>query len=69
MKIEDVISGKNNHGKVDINGMQVPVAAFRKLLSEGYVNMRVYGENQTFSMWGKNCTACFTLEQLTQRAG
>ena len=69
MKIEDVISGKNDQGKVDIDGMQVPVAVLKKLLSEGYVNMRVYGDNKTFSMWGKNCTACFTLEQLTQRAG
>ena len=69
MKIEDVISGKNAQGKVDINGIQVPVAALRKLLNEGYANMRVYEDNQTFSMWGKNCTACFTLEQLTQRAG
>ena len=69
MKIEDVISGKNDQGKVDIDGMQVPVAVLKKLLSEGYVNMRVYGDNKTFSMWGKNCTACFTLEQLTQRGG
>lgn len=69
MKIEDVISGKNDQGKADINGIQVPVAALRKLLNEGYVNMRAYEDNQTFSLWGKNCTACFTLEQLTQRAG
>lgn len=69
MKIEDVISGKNDQANVDINGMEVPVVALRKLFNEGYVNIRVYGDNKTFSMWGKNCTACFTLEQLTQRAG
>jgi len=69
MKIEDVISGKNNQGNIDLDGLQVPVAALKKLHNDGYVNIRVYGDNRTFSLWGENCTACFTLEQLVERAG
>ena len=49
MNIEDVIAGKNDQEKVDLNGLQVPVAALKTLLSEGYTNIRTYNENQTFS--------------------
>ena len=36
---------------------------------EGYENLRIYKENKTFSLWGKNCTACFSEEQLLKRGG
>ena len=69
MKIEDVISGKNDQGKVDLDGLQVPVAALKNLLNEGYINIRTYKENQTFSLWGKNCTACLSMEEIQKRSG
>ena len=67
MKIEEVIAGKSDQESVSVDGSAVPVAVLRNLSKEGYVNLRVYGDNKTFSLWGKNCTACFTLEQLQER--
>lgn len=68
MKLEEVIAGKNDQESVSLNGMAVPVAALRNLSKEGYEHLRFYGNNKTFSLWGKNCTACFTLEQLQEKA-
>jgi hypothetical protein len=68
MKIEEVIEGKSDHESVSVDGLIVPVDALRKLHKEGYTNLNFYKGNNTFSFWGKNCTACFTLEQLRERA-
>ena len=68
MKIEEVISGKSEQESVNLDGLSVPVAVLKNLSGEGYGNLRVYADNRTFSLWGKNCTACFSLEQLTERA-
>jgi len=68
MKIEEVIAGKKDQESVNMDGMSVPVGTLRKLSEEGYVNLRYYKDNKTFSFWGKNCTACFTQEQLQERA-
>jgi hypothetical protein len=67
MKIEDLVSGKGEQDSVDLEGLPVPVAALRKLSEEGYTDLRVYKDNNTFSLWGKTCSACFTLEQLQKR--
>jgi hypothetical protein len=66
MKIEDLVSGKGEQDSVDLEGLPVPVAALRKLSGEGYTNLRVYKENNTLSLWGKSCSACFTLGQLQE---
>ncbi len=68
MKIEELISGKQNGDEVSVDGFSLPVSALKKLMDEGYVNIRVYKENKTFSLWGKNCTACFTEEMIRERA-
>jgi hypothetical protein len=67
MKIEELVSGKGEQDSVNLEGLAIPVAALRKLSEEGYTNVRVYKENNTFSLWGKNCSACFTSEQLQRR--
>ncbi len=69
MKIEDLVSGKNDKEDVDIEGISIPVPALKKLMKDGYVHVRLYKENRTFSLWGKTCTACLTEEQLSERAG
>ncbi len=69
MKIEDLISGKNDQGEVDIEGISIPVSTLKALVKDGYEHVRLYKDNNTFSLWGKTCTACFTEEQLRQRAG
>lgn len=69
MKIEDLISGKNDQGEVDIEGISIPVSTLRALFRDGYEHVKLYKDNNTFSLWGKTCTACFTEEQLHQRAG
>ena len=69
MKIEEVIAGKNDQEKVDLEGLQVPVAALKNLLDDGYTNIRTYTENQTFSLWGENCTACLSVDQIQGKTG
>ena len=67
-KIEELISGKENGQEVNVDGFSLPVSALKKLMDDGYVNLQVYKDNKTFSLWGKNCTACFTEEQIRERA-
>jgi len=67
MKIEELISGKNEQDRVSIDGTSIPVKVLKNLLDEGYVHLRPYKENKTFSFWGKSCTACFTEDQLLKR--
>lgn len=69
MKIEDVTAGKKDQEKVELDGLQVPVAALKNLLSEGYIHIRTYRENRTFSLWGKNCTACLSMDQIQEKVG
>ena len=68
MKIEEVIAGKGDQENVNVDGFSVPVGVLHSLSQEGYLNLRFYKDNKTFSLWGKNCTACFTLEGLLERA-
>ena len=68
MKIEEVISGMNDQQSVNLDGLDVPVAVLRNLSGEGYVNLMLYKENKTLSFWGEKCTACFTPEQIRERA-
>lgn len=67
-KIEELISGKEDSQEVNVDGFSLPVSALKKLMDDGYVNLQVYKDNKTFSLWGKNCTACFTEEQIRERA-
>jgi hypothetical protein len=69
MKIEDLISGRNDQEDVDIEGISIPVLALKELIKDGYEHVKLYKENNTFSLWGKTCTACLMEEQLRQRAG
>jgi hypothetical protein len=63
MRLEDLIAGKNDKDVTHVAGFEIPVSALKKLLDEGYENLQPYEENKTFSVWGKNCTACFTEDQ------
>lgn len=68
MKIQEVISGKREEESANLDGLPVPVAALKNLSKEGYENLRVYKGNKTFSLWGKTCSACFSVEHLQERA-
>jgi hypothetical protein len=67
MKIEELISGKKEGDVVTIDSVSLPVSALKKLMSDGYSDLKIYEESQTFSLWGKNCTACFTEQQIRER--
>ena len=69
MKIEEMISGKNDQEEVNFEGISIPVSTLKELVKDGYEHVKLYKDNNTFSLWGKTCTACFTEEQLRQRAG
>jgi hypothetical protein len=66
MRIEALISGKNDGEGVEIEGVSIPVAALKRLMNEGYVSVRPYKEEKTFSVWGKTRTACFTVRELQE---
>ena len=66
MKIEELISGKNDHEEVNIEGTSIPVSALKKLMKDGYVYLAPYRENKTFHLWGERCTAFFTEEALRE---
>ena len=68
MKIEELLSGNHEKDQIKFDGVSVPVSALRKLLEEGYAHLQVYKENGTFSLWGKTKSACFTADQLRDRA-
>lgn len=69
MRVQDLVAGKGNGDRVEVEGFRVPVSALKRLLDEGYDNIRVYKESRTFSLWGKTCTACFSEEYLRNLAG
>lgn len=68
MNIEEMISGKADEDEIEVDGIGIPVSALRNLAKDGYVHLKPYRENKTFSVWGKNCTACFTEQQLREKA-
>ena len=69
MKIEELISGKNDQGEVNFEGISIPISTLKDLVKDGYEHVKFYKDNNTFSLWGKTCTACFTEDQLRERAG
>jgi hypothetical protein len=69
MMIEELIAGKKDSDTVAMGKSTLPVFALKGLLKDGYLKVRVYEDNNTFSFWGKNCTACFTEQQILDRAG
>ena len=68
MKIETLISGKNDKDAVEFEGVFIPVTALRRLMKQGYVSVRPYKEEKTFSLWGKTSTACFTVQEFQEMA-
>lgn len=67
-KIADMIQGKADSDTITLDGVSLPVLALKRLLEEGYENLRVFPDTKTISTWGKNCTACFTEALLKERA-
>lgn len=68
MKIEELISGKNDNEVIEIEGVSIPISALKNLINDGYVNLKAYKEEKTFSLWGKTCTACLTEQELREKA-
>jgi hypothetical protein len=68
MKIEELISGKNDNEEIEIEGVSIPISALKNLMKDDYVNLKAYKEEKTFSLWGKTCTACLTEQELREKA-
>ncbi len=68
MKIAELISGKDDNDRIDIEGFFIPVSSLKSLLEDGYEHLVPYQSEKTFSVWGKRCTGCLTEEQLRNRA-
>jgi len=67
VRIEEVVAAKKDHEEVKIDWTSLPVAALKKLMKDGYDHLTFYRANRTFSLWGKNCSACFTEQQIRER--
>jgi hypothetical protein len=67
-KIEELLRGKEKQDSLAVEGLDVPVAALKNLMQQGYENLRVYGDSKTLSLWGKTVSACFTLDQMREKA-
>ena len=67
MRIEEVIAAKKDHEEVKLDWTSLPVAALKKLMKDGYDHLTFYRGNRTFSLWGKNGSACFTEQQIRER--
>jgi|YNPNPStandDraft_1061719.scaffolds.fasta_scaffold00928_16 hypothetical protein len=67
-KISQLVQGKGDSDTINLDGVSLPVKALKKLLEEGYENLKVFSDTKTISTWGKNCTACFTEALLRERA-
>jgi hypothetical protein len=67
-KIEDLVKGKGEQDSLNVEGLDVPVAALKNLMRQGYENLRAYRDSQTISLWGKTASACFTLDQMREKA-
>jgi hypothetical protein len=67
MKIGELVSAKKDSDVVTIDSVSLPVSALKKLMNDGYSHLKFYKDNRTFSLWGKNCTACFTEQQIRER--
>jgi len=68
MKIEDMISGKNDKEEIIIGDLKIPVSALKNFMKEGYEHLLPYKNEKTFSIWGKTCTGCFTEQEIREKA-
>ncbi len=67
-KLAELVQGKGDSDSVTLDGVSMPVKALKRLMEEGYENIRVFPDTKTISTWGKNCTACFTESLLREKA-
>jgi len=67
-KIEELLKGKGEQDRTTVEGLDVPVAALKSLMQQGYENLRVYRDSKTLSVWGKTVSACPTLDQMHEKA-
>lgn len=68
MKIDDVISGKNEPEEVNLDGLSIPIKTLKDLKEEGYEYLKPIDDRKTLALWGKSRSACFTGQQLRERA-
>jgi hypothetical protein len=68
MKIEDMISGKNDKEEIIIGDLKIPVSALKNFMKEGYEHLLPYKNEKTLSIWGKTCTGCFTEQEIREKA-
>lgn len=67
-RIDELISGKQGSEMVALEGHTLPVEGLKILMDEGYVQIKPYAEEGTFSLWGKTATACLTPGEITEKA-
>jgi hypothetical protein len=67
MKIEELISGKGDNDRIEIEGISLPVRTLKNITKEGYIHLKPEPRSKTVTLWGTTCCACLTEEQLRER--
>lgn len=67
MKIEELITGKNEGQSVQVAGVSLPISALKRFVEDGYTHLKPYRAEKTFSLWGKACTGCFSEQEIVNR--
>jgi len=68
MKIEELVSGKDDATNIEMEGISIPVRTLRNFMENGYVHLKPERQSKSVTFWGKTCCACFTEEQLQEKA-
>ncbi len=66
MEIEKLAYGKGKSEEIEISGTSIPVSVLKNLMEKGYIHIKSYQDEGTFSLWGKSCTGCFSSEELRE---
>lgn len=67
MRIDEVVSGKDDNEEINIGGIKVPVSSLKNFIKDGYEYMQPYSEEKALSLWGKIRTGCFTRDEIISR--
>ncbi|MFW6115382.1 MAG: hypothetical protein ACOC6E_03695 [Thermodesulfobacteriota bacterium] len=68
MKIEELVYGKDDNATIKMEGISIPVRTLKSLMESGYVHLKPEKQGDAITFWGKTRCACFTEEQLQDKA-
>jgi hypothetical protein len=68
MNIEELVSGQGDTTSIEVDGISIPLRTLKNFMEKGYVHLKPERQSKSVTFWGKTCCACFTEEQLQEKA-